>query len=402
MTDRLTNLSAREIADSRGEPTLEITLQAGELTASAEVPEGRSRGLSEAAEVRDQDGHGVKLALERFEKILTPALLGMELEQKLVDENLIELDGTKNKAHLGGNVMVGVSMALARLIALSRGVPLWRHIASETSSAAAPPRLFMNVINGGVHAGFCLPFQEHMVVLAGASPREAFAKGNEIFDRLGVILEREKGEVSFGDEGGYAPSSRQIFEPFEYLTQAIDGVNDVSLAVDAAASELYKDDVYKLLERAYSKNDLLSLYKEITNRFALESIEDPFEERDFESFATITQVMAGSTLIVGDDLTVTNPRLLTRAIERKAVSGLIVKPNQIGTLTEVYEVIRLAREANVAVIVSHRSGDTEDSFIADLAFGVGAYGLKAGSPRPPERRAKYERLIEITEKEVVV
>ncbi len=397
----ITDCFAKQVLDSRGRATLEVTLASNDTSATALVPSGKSTGIHEALELRDQDD-SVLSACEKINSEIKDALLGKEPVQKNIDSLLIDLDGTKNKARLGGNSCIGVSFATAKLRATLSKVPLWKDIALENGTKPSIPRFYMNLINGGVHADFALPFQEYIVVLGEDSPRESYESGKVMFRELGKAIQEEFGDVKMGDEGGYAPRSTDLRRPFELLADVIKPYPSSFLAIDAAASELWNNGVYELQEKSYSPEELFSLYESLHETFPLKSIEDPFAEDEVKSFSRITERLGGGSLIVGDDLTVTNPQRVSNLIKEKAVNALIVKPNQIGTLTETYETIRLAREAGWKVIVSHRSGDTLGTFIADLSVGVGAYGLKAGSPIPPERRVKYERIVEIAEKELVV
>lgn len=397
----ITECRAKAVLDSRGNPTLEVTLSAGELLAQTLVPSGKSTGKHEAKELRDSDNRGVSFAVERIEKIITPTIIGREVDQKKIDNLMISLDGTKDKSYLGGNSMIGISFAVAQLSALQKGIPLWKHIALDFGVEPSLPKLFMNMINGGVHADFVLPFQEYIVVIDKKSPRLAYEVGKEIFSKLGKLINSEFGKVKMGDEGGYSPDVSDIQRPFEILTNVIPDEEDTFLAVDAAASELLQNDSYILKGQSFTASELAGLYSELIKNFPLKSIEDPFAEDNTDDFTKLVAKEGNDILVVGDDLTVTNPERITTMIEKKAANAVIIKPNQIGTMTETYEAIRLARQAGWKIIVSHRSGDTMSTFISDLAVGVSAYGLKAGSPNPSERRVKYERLIEIAEKEMI-
>ena len=398
----IASIIAREIKDSRGKPTLEVILSSSEHIARAAVPSGKSAGSHEAVKLP------VAEALKIIEMIVAPALVGQPSVQEKIDQILLEIDGTENKSKLGGNVMIGVSMAAARLAAAEKGIPLWRLISEENNTTPSFPALFMNLINGGVHADFRLPFQEYIVVLTGPSPRRAYESGVAIFAKLGELIKIKYGtvppgrdKVPMGDEGGYSPQMTRMEEPFELLNQVCVGAENTFLAIDAAASEFYQDGVYNLSGLNYTSKKLSELYQNLVRQFPLKSIEDPFFEDEPESFKKLTEALGQNILIVGDDLTVTNPKRIGNFIKNQTVNAVIIKPNQIGTLTETYEAVRLAHKAGWKCIVSHRSGDTPDSFIADLAVGLGAYGLKAGSPLRPERKAKYDRLIEINEREMV-
>ncbi|MEK7552012.1 MAG: phosphopyruvate hydratase [Patescibacteria group bacterium] len=392
-------ISGYEIKDSTGKPTLKVVLESNNFTVTSFVPRGQSTGSLEAAELRDEDG-GMKKAIEIIATKISPALVGKKPDQKQIDDLLISLDGTKNKSVLGGNTTIGISMAVAMLRAEENGLPLWKNIAEENKTSPKMPSLFMNIINGGVHANFRLPFQEYMIVIREKSAKQSFQVGQEIFKNLGEIIKTRFGNVPFGDEGGYSPICEKIEEPFSLLEEA-SGRQNVFFAIDSAASEFFKNGSYNILGKSYSPDELLNLYKYLTSKFRLKSIEDPFEESSETYFKKIVGEIGKDTIIVGDDLTVTNPERISKLSKEHAANAVIIKPNQIGTVSEVFEAVRLAHKAGWKTIVSHRSGDTPDSFIADLAVGLGTYGIKAGSPNPPERKAKYERLIEI-EKEMKI
>lgn len=400
MSGTITNCTAQSILDSRGKPTLEVTLSSDNVVVTACVPSGKSAGIHEAHELRDADGVGVQGAIQQIETVIAPAIIGKVPNQKEIDSILILLDGTPNKTQLGGNSCIGVSIAVCRLSAKLAGIPTWKHIAQENGISPSFPKLYMNMINGGVHAGFRLPFQEYIVVIGKENPRESFETGKRIFSELGSRIKAKFGDVLMGDEGGYSPHIDNINHPFEILTSLISSESDTFLAIDAAASEFFKNNSYALNGKSYSSQELTALYKELSLKFPLKSIEDPFAEDELNSFASLMSDIGNQILIVGDDETVTNPERVRMAIKKNAANAVIIKPNQIGTLSEVYDTVRIAREKNWKIIVSHRSGDTMGSFIADLAVGLGAYGIKAGSPIPPERKVKYERLIEIYEHEI--
>jgi len=396
---KIKKVSGVEIKDSTGRPTLKIVLESENYSVEALVPSGQSAGSREAVELRDGD-LGMEKALEILENEIKPVITGKNLIQKEIDETLISLDGTENKARLGGNTMIGISIATAKLVAKEMNVPLWKSIALENESTIKFPNLYMNIINGGVHADFRLPFQEYMIVVHEKKVSDSYKTGQRIFEKLGEIIKEKFGEVPFGDEGGYSPVCQKIEEPFELLNEVCVKEENVFFAIDAAASEFLKNDEYKILKKKYSSEDLFEIYSGLSSKFNLKSIEDPFGEGSWDDFKKITAQLGQNVIIVGDDLTVTNPKIISEAIEFKAANAVIIKPNQVGTLTETFETVRLAHKAGWKTIVSHRSGDTMDSFIADLAVGLGVYGIKAGSPYPPERRAKYERLVEIEQNEM--
>jgi len=385
----------QEILDSRGMPTVEVTLGTRVHTITASVPSGKSTGSKEALEKRDADGRGVSDVCRLLREEIFPVLLSREFtDQRALDTFLIELDGTKNKARLGANGMLAVSIAFAKLSAKEAGVPLWQHIAESETFTPSYPRLYMNVMNGGAHADFRLPFQEYIVVVGG-KPREAYDRAKEVFKTLGDVIRAAVGEVPMGDEGGYSPQFSMLERPFEILNELIHGEDEMFLAIDAAATEFSEQGNYKMLGTTYTRAELVDTYLALIEKFSLRSIEDPFAEDDTEGFSNLLSCSPKDLIVVGDDLTVTNSEVPKEMISMHAGNALIVKPNQIGTLTEVYDTVRLAHTAGWKTIVSHRSGETEDSFIADLAVGVGAYGLKAGAPSQRVRAVKYERLLAI-------
>lgn len=389
------SITAKEIFDSRGKPTLEVAIRAGLYEASAKVPSGKSAGSREALELRDADGVGVSRAITHVNTTIADALVGSPLDPYMIDQKLIALDGTENKTNLGANALLGVSMAACRVGALIRNIPLWQLIAELSQSTPGRPRLYMNMLNGGAHASFRLPFQEYIAVVDAETMKESYGKVNAIFERLGNIIAKEYGEIPMGDEGGYSPQLDEIEKPFALLCEAVGDESDVFLAIDAAASEFFHDGKYVILGESYSSGALCDIYATLAGKFPLKSIEDPFDEADFPAFESMVKVMGENVLIVGDDLTVTNPRIVSVMADRERANAMIVKPNQVGTMTEVFQAAEIARNAGWKLIASHRSGETDDTFISDLAVGIGAYGLKAGAPTQKERRVKYERLIEI-------
>lgn len=386
---------AHSIADSRGKPTIAVEMTDGEHTVSASVPSGKSAGSREARELRDRDGSHVDTAVEKVNGKIAGMLRLSPLDPLAIDGMLLELDGTPDKSGLGANAMLGVSIAVRRLAAAHEKVPLWKYIAKESNSLPGFPKLYMNMLNGGAHADFRLPFQEYIVVVGGRDPERMYRKADTIFGRLGRIMARSIGKVPMGDEGGYSPAIARIEKPFEILREAIAHDPDAFLAIDAAASELFHKGFYTLTNVAHTRTEMLDIYKDLALRFDLRSIEDPFDEDDIEGFQAITKVLGEQALIVGDDLTVTNPAIVRRVAFAKGANAMIVKPNQIGTIAEVYAAAQIARSAGWKLVASHRSGETIDTFIADLSVGLGCYGIKAGAPTQKERRVKYERLVKI-------
>lgn len=410
---KITDIRAREILDSRGNPTLEVTIEVGGTIGTFAVPSGASTGTYEAWEKRDGDkkrfrGAGVRNAEKIIETKIAKALKGKDARnQKEIDTLLIKLDGTENKKTFGGNAMLGVSIACAKAAASATNKSL--HAYLKTLAKIKPsrkvPYLYMNLINAGKHASSYLAFQEYMIVPMVNNVESALIIADKIKSELKEEVIKKYGPFSanYGDEGGIVIQAKKVREPLEMLTKIIEklGLSEkVKLAIDAAASSFYKKGPgragkYEIDGKKLRANDLLSLYKNLIRDFDFLSIEDPFAEDDFESFAELLAA-SGKTKIIGDDLTVTNSERLKNAIKNRSINGIIIKPNQIGTLTETLDVMKLARENNIECIVSHRSGETSDDFIADLAYAFGAFGLKAGASNRGERVAKYNRLWEIS------
>ncbi|PIR69023.1 phosphopyruvate hydratase [Candidatus Nomurabacteria bacterium CG_4_10_14_0_2_um_filter_30_12] len=403
MENKITKIIAEEINNSRSNPTLKVTVWVDEKFDSFSVPSGASTGIHEAHELHDEDGKGVKNVIEKVNNIIAPALIGQDvLNQREIDRIMIELDGTSNKDNLGGNAMIGVSIACAKTAAKVSNVETFEHlrILMEIKPSRRIPHLYMNLINGGKHAKNDLAFQEYHVVSDKDDASEAVEIGIKIQNSLKEIIEKELGEKSLvlGDEGGFAPKISNIRKPLEYLSKAIKENNlegKVMLALDVASSSFYNDGKYKVDGQEITKEELMNIYKSLITEFNLLSIEDPFDEEDFESFRKLKENQ-NNLIVVGDDLTVTNKVLLKEAIEKNSINAMIIKPNQIGTLTETLETMQLARLNDVELIVSHRSGETNDDFIADLAFAFGCFGLKSGAPEKSERKVKYDRLIKIS------
>ncbi len=401
-TPKITKCVARQILDSRGSPTIEVEVFSDfeDMSAKAAVPSGKSTGSNEAFEMRDEDG-GVAKAIENIEKVIAPKIIGHVVDMEEVDHIMLSLDLTINKKHIGANAMLGVSMAMARLEAKIRNIPLWEFISKKGKFETAKPLLYMNTLNGGTHADFCLPFQEYILAVGGETLALANEKAKEVFQKVKEKLDAEKVSYYMGDEGGFAARFEELEKPFELLSECIAGEKDIFIAIDAAASEFYKNGKYEILGKSLGRGELFILYKDLVEKFNLRSIEDPFEEKDYDGFEKLVRWVGEEVLVVGDDLTTTNPLLIKKFAPRGLANAIIIKPNQIGTLVETFEAIREAKNAGWKVIVSHRSGETMDSFIADLAVGAGAYGIKAGAHTQPERLAKYDRLLEI-EKEMAV
>ena len=402
MTDfTITDVTARWVLDSRGNPTIEATVTAGGCTGNAMVPSGASTGSREAIELRDNGnafhGKGVTRAIANITDVIAPAIAGMDVrEQAAIDQAMLELDGTDNKAQLGANAILAVSLACPRTAAACNDVPLYAYLGEEHIL----PLPFMNVINGGEHAGNDLAIQEHMVVPAGASSfTEAVQICSEVFQTLKTVIARRYGPegINVGAEGGFAPPLTNTEEALDLILKAIEknGYEDeVRLALDAAATSFYRNGRYELGRWLYPE-ELLAYYEQLTESYPIVSIEDAFAEDDWEGFIAMTEALGDHLQIVGDDLFVTNQALLHQGIQRGACNALLLKPNQIGTLTESITVAQLCRDNDYRVMVSHRSGDTCDAFIADLAVALGTGQIKAGAPCRGERTAKYNRLMAI-------
>ncbi|KKP86971.1 MAG: Enolase [Parcubacteria group bacterium GW2011_GWC1_35_8] len=400
---KISKILAEEIKDSRENPTIKVSVFVGDISDSFSVPSGASTGIHEAHELRDVDGKGVQNAIKKVNTVIASALVGQDvLNQKEIDRLMIELDGTKNKDNLGANSMVGVSIACAKTAAKVTNQEVYQYLQTliEIKPSRKVPYLFINLLEGGKHTDNGLAFQEYHVIPNVEDATEALDMSIKIQNTLKEIITKDLGEESLvlGDEGGFAPKTKDIRKPLLYLTEAIKQNNlqdKVYLSLDVASSSFFKDGIYEIAEKKVTKEELFVIYKSLISKFNLFSIEDPFDEEDFESFKKIKDVK-DSLFIVGDDLTVSNQILLKKAIEKGSVNAMIIKPNQIGTLSETLETMRLARENNIEIIVSHRSGETNDDFISDLAYAFSCFGLKTGSSFRPERMVKYQRLIEIS------
>ncbi len=404
---KIKDIYAREILDSRGNPTIEVemTLENG-VKATASVPSGASTGTKEALELRDNDqarylGKGVLKAVENVNTKIKETLVGMELDQVTVDKTLLKLDGTPNKSVLGANAMLAVSLASLKCLAKSQNKELYEYVTYGKVSLPIP---MVNIINGGAHADNNLDVQEFMIVpiMKGMSKRVQAA--SEIFHTLKNILHKKGFLTTVGDEGGFAPNLNTTTEALDLIMEAINEANyhpgkDILIALDVAASELYDKttNMYKIDNKIISAKDLLRYYINLITNYPIISIEDPFEENDLESLAELTKLTDNSVMIVGDDYFCTNATLLQAGIDLKAGNAIIIKANQIGTISEMTKTIMLAKKNNYKTIISHRSGETEDTFIADLAVGFGSPFIKTGSVSRGERIAKYNRLMKIEE-----
>ncbi len=399
---------AREVLDSRGNPTVEVEVvcEDGSLGRAA-VPSGASTGAHEAVELRDGDaarfgGNGVRAAVENVIDTIGPAVAGEDaLEQRQVDRILLDLDGTANRSKLGANAILGVSLAVAHAAAESLGLPLYRYLGGPNAHLLPVP--LMNVVNGGVHATNELEMQEFMVAPHGAASfSEGLRWGAEIFHALAAELKAKGKSSGVGDEGGFAPPIASAREALDLLTGAIGAAgleagDEVSFAMDPAASEFFDDGMYRLEGKERSSADMVAYWQDLVGEYPIASLEDPLAEDDWDGWAALTAAVGDRVQIVGDDVFVTNPDRLRRGIDAGVGTAILVKVNQIGTLTETLDVIRMAKESAYGVVVSHRSGETEDTTIADLVVATNAGQIKAGAPSRGERTAKYNQLLRIEE-----
>ena len=421
---KITRVFAREILDSRGNPTIEVdvTLEGGAFGRAA-VPSGASTGEREALELRDGDttrygGKGVRKAVGNVNREIARAILNRDVDQRGLDQAMLALDGTSTKSHLGANAMLGVSMAAARAEAAAQGVPLYRHLAAlyggrEPSSApgSRPPLTLpvpmMNILNGGAHADTSVDFQEFMVMPVGAgSFAEAVRTGAEIFHALRGILKRRGQTTGVGDEGGFAPNLKSNREAVEVVLEAIGQAGmtpgqNVHIALDVAASELWagrgRYTFKKSGEADRTSDEMIRLYEDWLRQYPIISIEDGLAEGDWDGWQAMTEALGSRVQLVGDDVFVTNPEILKRGIADRVANALLVKLNQIGTVTETLDAVRIARDARYGTIISHRSGETEDTTIADLAVGTAAGQIKTGSASRTDRVCKYNQLLRIEE-----
>ncbi|OGG53951.1 hypothetical protein A3C20_03610 [Candidatus Kaiserbacteria bacterium RIFCSPHIGHO2_02_FULL_55_25] len=399
----ITDIRATTIPDSRGKPTLAVTVIAGNAQGTFSDPSGASTGSHEARELRDQDG-GEQIEITHVEQDIKPALLGMDVaDQSGIDAKMIELDGTPDKSRLGGNALIGVSVAAAKAAASARGMQTFEHLRTlaDITPSRRVPLLYMNYINGGKHARSPLSFQEHLIVPDTESVTESLSMARDIGAQLEKLISEKYGAdtlATMGDEGGYVIPENHPSTPFELLVNAVEKAGyagRVNLATDVAASSFFENGTYAVGGEQCSAERLAELHEYLAAHFPLLSIEDPFEEGSLEDFARLQKKLP--IRIVGDDLTVTSAARIREAARAGAIRAVIIKPNQVGTLTETLEAMRAARENNIDCIVSHRSGETMDDFVADLAYAFGCFGLKSGAPRKPERVVKYERLQAISQ-----
>jgi enolase len=406
----IVDVKAREILDSRGNPTVEVdvTLACGAMGRAA-VPSGASTGSREALELRDKrmkrfGGKGVATAVKNVQTEISPAICGMDAsDQTAVDQAMIVLDGTANKAKLGANAILGVSMAVSRAAAAAYGLPLYRYLGGITARSLPVP--MMNIVNGGAHAANNLDIQEFMIVPIGArSMCQAIQMGSETFHALKKILKGDGHNTAVGDEGGFAPNLKSNEHAIQYIMKAIEAAGyqpgvDIGIAMDAAASEFYANRKYVLKSenKSYTAEEMIGYYQKLIENYPILSIEDGLAEKDWENWSLMTEKLEDAIQIVGDDIFVTNPKIFAKGIEEGIANSILIKLNQIGTVTETLETIEMARQAGYTTVISHRSGETEDAYIADLVVAVNGGQIKTGSMSRSDRIAKYNQLIRIEE-----
>ena len=408
---KIQSVHARQIMDSRGNPTVEcdIKLSNGAFGRAA-VPSGASTGTFEAVELRDGGtkymGHGVTKAIKNINKIIAPKIIGMDAtKQKLIDEKMIALDGTPNKSKLGANAILAVSLANAHAVANAKRIPLYKYIAKiyGIKNPHILPRPMMNIINGGVHADNKLDVQEFMIIPNGAkSESVAIRMGADVFHHLKNILKHHGYATNVGDEGGFAPNIKSTCAALDIIIDAITDAGykpgtDISIGLDIASSEFYKNGAYRFEGKKLSSEKMIAFYEKLISKYPIISIEDPLAEEDWSGWEKLTKKIGKKCQLVGDDLFVTNTARLVRGIKMGVANAILIKPNQIGTLTETLHAIKIAQKAKYGVIISHRSGETEDTTIADLTVATNAGQIKTGSMSRTDRMAKYNQLLRIEE-----
>ncbi|WP_296883047.1 phosphopyruvate hydratase [Thomasclavelia sp.] len=409
---KIKSVYAREVLDSRGNPTVEVevTTECGAF-GSAIVPSGASTGVHEAVELRDGDknrylGKGTQKAVDNVNNVIAEAVIGMEVtNQREIDYKMIELDGTPNKGKLGANAILGVSLAVAKAAAASLGLPLYRYIGGANGYVLPTP--MMNIINGGAHADNNVDFQEFMIMPVNApSFKEAIRMGAEVFHALKSVLNAKGLNTAVGDEGGFAPNLASNEDAIKTIIEAIEKAGykpgeDVKLAMDVASSEFYQDGKYVLPgenNKSFTSKELVDFYAELCEKYPIISIEDGLDQDDWEGWDYLTEKLGGKVQLVGDDFFVTNTKRLQQGIDRGVANSILIKVNQIGTLTETLEAIEMAQKANYTAVISHRSGETEDTTIADIAVATNAGQIKTGSASRTDRIAKYNQLIRIEDR----
>lgn len=407
----ITKVHARQIMDSRGNPTIECDIMlSGGAMGRAAVPSGASTGTFEALELRDGGsaymGKGVLTAVKNVNEVIAPAIMNFDAsDQSGLDNKMLELDGTANKEHLGANAILAVSMAAAHAVANQKHMPLYKYLAEiyGNSNPCILPRPMMNIINGGAHADNGLDAQEFMIIPNGATSEfEAIRMGSEVFHNLKKILKSAGMSTNVGDEGGFAPNFNSCAEALETIVSAIRVAgytpgDQVSIGLDVASSEFYRDGAYHFEGKTLSSDEMIAFYEDLISKYPIISIEDALAEEDWDAWRTLTEKIGNKCQLVGDDLFVTNPARLERGIANGVANAILIKVNQIGSLTETLRAIKIAQDANYGVVISHRSGETEDTTIADLAVATNAGQIKTGSMSRTDRMAKYNQLIRIEE-----
>lgn len=405
---RITDVNAREILDSRGNPTIEVDviLEDG-FWGRAAIPSGASTGTREALELRDKDqsrfqGKGVLQAVDNVNTVIAPEIVGMDsTDQWAIDNALITLDGTPDKSKLGANAILGVSIAAAKAAAESLGIPIYRYLGGLTANEIPVP--MMNVLNGGIHADNNIDTQEFLIVPAGSpSFKESLRMGAEVFHSLKTILKSKGKNTAVGDEGGFAPNLGSSDEALQTIVDGIEKAGyipgkDVFLALDPAASEFFKDGMYHFEGSRRTSRDMIDYYLQLVDKYPIISIEDGLAEEDWEGWKELTGALGGKIQLVGDDIFVTNPEIFRKGIQEGIANSILIKLNQIGTITETLQTISIAKKAGYSTVISHRSGETEDTFIADFSVGTNAGQIKTGSLSRSERVAKYNQLLRIEE-----
>ena len=404
----ISDVYANEVLDSRGNPTVKVTVYLSDGTkADAIVPSGASTGKKEALELRDGDknrfsGKGVLKACENVKTTIADGIIGLDpFDQEFLDSVLLELDTTKNYSKLGANATLGVSMAVAKAAAKSLDLPLYRYLGGVNASVLPTP--MFNIINGGAHANNSVDFQEFMIMPFGFETfNDALRAAAEIYQNLKNLLNELGHSTAVGDEGGFAPNLKDNEEPIKLILEAIkksgyEPGKEIKIALDVASSELFKDGFYHLENKKFTSDELISRYEDLCEKYPIYSIEDALDEDDWEGWKKLTKKLGDKVQLVGDDLFVTNEEILRKGIEDGVANAILIKPNQIGTLTQTLKAIRLAHRSGYKTIISHRSGESEDSFIADLAVAVNAGQIKTGATARSERNAKYNRLLDIEE-----
>ncbi|MAF43565.1 MAG: phosphopyruvate hydratase [Parcubacteria group bacterium] len=401
------SIKAREILDSRGDPTVGVYLITNQGSFFGAAPSGSSMGKYEAVELRDggkrYHGKGVLKAVENVNKVIAPKLIGQDpINQKEIDKLLIELDGTKNKSKLGANAIVPVSIAVAKAGATAKGMPLYQHLAEISGKKGIIPKPCFNVINGGIHAGNDLDIQEFMIVPELSSFKDCLRAGTEVYHQLRQVIIKKYSDlaVNVGDEGGFAPPLKSSKEALDLIEKAVKEAGyegKIKFILDCAASQFYRKGKYQLESKELTRKSLLDYYSDLIGKYPILGLEDPFSEEDWEGFEEITKKFGKKIMVIGDDLLVTNSKKIKEAQEKKAANAVIIKINQIGTVTEAMEAVKMAKDFDWKIIVSHRSGETCDNFIADFAVGIEAEFIKSGTVARGERVVKYNKLLEIEE-----